>query len=317
MTDQKLTKLERREQAREQARLAREAEKKREKRNRFILQGSIVGVVIVVLGIVALVLTQTMKPAGPGPLNMVSGGATFAADLEVLPTPALQEGELRESRDVNWEEMPVDVTVYVDYMCPGCGAFEQSYGSMLENYVGSGDITLTVYPINFLDSNSLGTKYSTRAANAFACLVEQQPDYGFAFHNRLLSAAVQPAQGTTGLTDDQLAEHAEAVGATATTELRQCIKEQRFGAFINGNWKAVSELGMKGLAEGAQLVNNPNAGDLQPADEPQRLRSTPTVIVNGQQWVAGRDGELEEYLLKVKSQIEGDNDSGNTQNSSQ
>lgn len=310
MTDQKLTKLERREQAREQARLAREAEKKREKRNRLLIQGGIAGVIIVVLGIVALVLTQTLKPAGPGPLNMVSGGVTFAENLEVVPTAALQEGESRTSRDVDWAEMPVDVTVYVDYMCPGCGAFEQNYGSMLENYVGSGDITLTVFPINFLDSNSLGTKYSTRAANALACLVEQQPDYAFEFHNRLLSAEVQPAQGTTGLSDEELVAQAEASGATGTAEFKQCVKEQRFSGFINGNWKAVSETGIQGLAEGAQLVNNPSVGDLQAEGDPQRLRSTPTIIINGQQWVAGRDGELEDYILKVKSQLENGQDEG-------
>ena len=80
MTDEKLTKNERREQAREQARLARENEKKREKRNRLLLQGGIVATVLVILGIVGLVLSQTLKPAGPGPLNMISGGATFTTE---------------------------------------------------------------------------------------------------------------------------------------------------------------------------------------------------------------------------------------------
>ena len=67
--NEKLTKNQRREQAREQARLAREAEKKREKRNRLFLQGGIALVIIAVLGVVALVLSQSMKPAGPGPVS--------------------------------------------------------------------------------------------------------------------------------------------------------------------------------------------------------------------------------------------------------
>jgi protein-disulfide isomerase len=308
--NQKLTKNERRELAREQARLAQQAEKKREKRNRLMLQGGIVVGVLAIAAVVALVITQTMKPAGPGPLNMVSGGVTFAEDLKVVPTAALQSGEERQARDADWTEGPIDVTVFVDYMCPACGNFEQTYGTMLENYVGSGDITLTVYPINFLDGQSLGTKYSTRAANLVACVVEQQPDFAFALHNRMLSPAAQPSEQSTGLTDDQLVEQAVAVGADGNLDLRQCVKDQRFGKFISANYKQVSELGILGLAEGAQLMN-PSTGQLIPEDQPQRLMSTPTVIINGQQWVSNRDGDLEAYILKLKSQFEGEDSEEN------
>ncbi|QZY52971.1 DsbA family protein [Leucobacter tenebrionis] len=300
---EKLTKNERRERAREQARLAREAEKRREKRGRFLLQGGIVLGVLAILAVVALILTQTMKPAGPGPENMASGGVVFTKDLKVVETPALQSGEDREAPEVDRKQLPLDVTTYVDYMCPACGAFEQQYGTMLENYVGSGDVNLQVYPLNFLDSASLGTKYSTRAANLFSCVVEQQPDVAFKLHNTLLSADVQPAERTAGLTDDQLLEQAEAAGAELTTELRQCVKDVRFGSFIAANYKAVSENGVQGLAKGAQLFDS-NGTELQPAGEPQRLVSTPTVIVNGQQWNQARDGDLESYLLKVKSEVE-------------
>ena len=55
MADEKLTKNQRRDQAREQARLAREEEKKREKRNRLLLQGGIVLGVVAILAVVALV----------------------------------------------------------------------------------------------------------------------------------------------------------------------------------------------------------------------------------------------------------------------
>lgn len=302
--NEKLTKNQRRELAREQARLAREAEKKREKRNRLFLQGGIALVVIAVLGVVALVLSQSMKPAGPGPANMISGGVTFGKDLEVVKTKALQPDETREAPEQDWTTSPVDVTVYVDYMCPACGNFEKQNGTMLENFVGSGDVQLTVYPLNFLDSQSLGAKYSTRAANLVSCVVEQQPERAFALHTRLLSPEVQPTEGTAGLTDDQLLENAEAAGATLTTELKQCVKDQRFGGFINSNYKSVSEIGIKGLAEGAQLLN-PQTNQLVPADQPQRLMSTPTVIVNGQQWVEGRDGPLQEYILKIKGELDG------------
>lgn len=297
------TKNERRAQARDQARAAREQEKKREKRNRLFLQGGIVIGILAILGIVALVLTQSMKPAGPGPANMASGAAIFTKDLKVVEGPALASGEKREAPKVNRDELPLDVTVYADYMCPACGAFEQQYGTMLENYVGAGDIELGIYPLNFLDSASQGAKYSTRAGNLFAAVVAQQPDKAFALHTRLLSADVQPKEGTTGLTDDQLLEQAEAAGVELTTELRQSVKDVEFGNFISANYKSASENGILGLAKGAQILG-PDGATLQPAGEPQRLVSTPTVIVNGQQWNQTRDGDLESYLLKVKGEFE-------------
>lgn len=298
----RLTKNERREKAREQARAARAQEKKREKRNRLFWQGGIVLGVLAVLAIVGLVLTQTMKPAGPGPQNMASGGVVFTKDLKVVDGPALQPDADRKAPEVDRKKLPLDVTTYVDYMCPACGAFEQQYGTMLENYVGAGDVNLQVFPINFLDAQSNGAKYSTRAANLFSCVVEEQPDVAFKLHNRLLSAEVQPAEGTTGLTNDQLLEQAEEAGAELTTELKQCVASNKFSSFIDGNWKQVSEIGVLGLAKGELMLEGD--GVTPQAEGPQRLRSTPTVIVNGKQWNQNRDGDLESYLLKVKGEFE-------------
>lgn len=298
------TKNERRQQAREQARAAREQEQKREKRNRLFIQGGIVLGIVAILAIVGLVVQQATAPAGPGPANMASGGVVFGKDLKVQKTAALQSDETRKAPEVNRDELPLDVTVYADYMCPACGAFEQANGTMLENYVGSGDITLQVYPLNFLDPASLGTKYSTRAANLFGCVVEQQPDAAFKLHNALLSAEVQPAENTQGLTDDELLDQAKAAGATVDTELKQCVKDRRFSDFVASNTKAATETGVVGLAEGAQIALDQTGQELQPEGEPQRLISTPLVIVNGQQWLAGRDGDLENYLLKVKAEVE-------------
>lgn len=312
-TNPRLTKNERRAEAREQARLAREAEKKREKRNRLYIQGGVVLGIIAVLAVVGLVLTQSLKPAGPGPANMASGGAIFGKDLKVVTGPALDDQSAdRVAPKVDREKLPLDVSVYVDYMCPACGSFEQQNGAMLENYVGSGDIQLQVFPINFLDSTSLGTKYSTRAANAFSCVVDQQPDAAFALHTRLLSPEVQPQEGTTGLDDKELLKQAIAAGAKDTTKLQQCILNRSFAGFISQNNTSAME-GILGLEPDALLIaktdNQSNITQMQEEGKPQRLVSTPLIIVNGKQWNAIRDGSLESYLLKVKGEIEQANDS--------
>lgn len=308
-TDARLTKNERRVQAREQARLAREEEKKRAKRNRLFWQGGVVLGVVAILAVVALVVTQSLQPAGPGPANMASGGVVFGKDLKVIEGPRLESGEKRKPFEADRSKLPLDVTVYADYMCPACGSFEQQNGKMLESYIGSGDITLEVYPVNFLDPASLGTKYSTRAANLIGCVVDQQPDVAFKLHNLLLSAEVQPEENSIGLTDDQLLEQAKAAGAELTTELKQCVNNKPYAGFITGNYKAVSEDGVQGLAKGARLLAPSSNTELQEKGKPQLIVSTPTIIVNGQQWNPARDGELEAYLLKIKGEIEQESDS--------
>ena len=308
-TTQRLSKNERREHAREQARLAREAEKKREKRNRLYIQGGVVVGVLAILAIVGLVLSQNLKPAGPGPLNMMSGGVTFTKDLKVVPTDRLEDpAAARVAPEADRTKLPLDVTVYVDYMCPACGAFEQQHGTMLENYVGSGDVELRIFPINFLDSQSLGTKYSTRAANLMACVVDQQPDVAFALHTRLLSAAVQPSEQTPGLSDKELVAQAEAAGAKADGKLQSCMRDRSFAGFVDGNWVSAST-SISGLAAGAVLIGSVdrNTGAIiamQQEGRPQIIVSTPLVIVNGQQWYGLRDGSLESFILKVKGEIE-------------
>ena len=165
-------------------------------------------------------------------------------------------------------------------------------------------MSLEIYPLNFLlDGASLGSKYSTRAGNLLACVVEEQPDVAFALHTRLRSLEVQPKEGTTGLSDEQLLEEAEAAGAKLTPELRSCVQDVTFGSFISANYKSASETGIKGLADGALMLSADGATP-ELADGPQRLVSTPTVIVNGQQWNQARDGDLESYLLKVKGEYE-------------
>ncbi|MFT2633376.1 DsbA family protein, partial [Escherichia coli] len=46
---------------------------------------------------------------------------------------------------------------YIDFMCPICNSFEQSYGPTLQQLVDDGKITLNIHPISILDAQSQGT----------------------------------------------------------------------------------------------------------------------------------------------------------------
>ncbi|MBT1018590.1 thioredoxin domain-containing protein [Canibacter sp. lx-72] len=301
LNDKNLTKNEKRAQAREQARVAREASVKREKRKRFLIKGSVVLGVIAVLTTVALVVTFSLQPGAiAAPQNMATGGTIFTKDLKVKETGKLNEDGTFKATEFDASKRPVSVRVFADFMCPVCGSFESTYGKMLEQYTGSGDIEMEFYVLNFLDSFSSGTKYSSRSANAFACVVNEQPDKAYAYQKKLLE--VQPKEGTAGLTDQQLLDYAIEIGTEKTPELLDCINKRTFVNFIDKATKQVLQEGVLGLAEG-EVLTVPR-GEPRPADQPQRISSTPTVIVNGKQWIQQRDGDLEQYLLKILQKLD-------------
>jgi len=105
---------------------------------------------------------------------------------------------------------PVRVDVYQDFMCPYCGQFELANGDDLRQLAEDGTIRLEIHPLNFLDSLSQGTKYSTRSANAFVAVAEADPAHVLDFNRALY--VNQPAENTPGLTDEQIAQVALGVG---------------------------------------------------------------------------------------------------------
>jgi protein-disulfide isomerase len=143
---------------------------------------------------------------------------------------------------VGAEDAPVDLTVYYDYMCPACGAFEAANGAELDRLLEEGTVQVELRPISFLDETSQGTRYSTRAANAFATVADQAPDQAWAFHQALY--ADQPEEGTTGLSDAQIADVAREAGVPddvveQLTEMRHEgwvaeVTEQAFDSGVTG-----------------------------------------------------------------------------------
>lgn len=260
------TKNERRQQAREQTKAAREQQQKKEKRNRLFLQGGIVAAIVAIAVVVTLVIVQSAKPEGPGPLNMASGGAVFEADFQVAATPARAASEEPIPTTVNRDKLPLDIVIYVDYMCPYCGIFEQTNEALLNDLVGSGQATVELQILTMLNEQSLGTNYSTRAANAFGCVVNYSPEHAWKFHSALLSAEVQPAEATTGLSDEQLLAQIEKAGADVKGEITKCVENQTFAKFMNAASDRAATGPIPNIAEGSELAS---------------VRSTPTVIVNG------------------------------------
>lgn len=307
----KQTKNEKREAARQRSRQAREAEVRKKKRRRLLTQiGLLVGIVGLAAGALAI-WGATAVPAGPGPENMATGGVVFDSRSELVTSPP-QPSNSETRSEPEFEGGKVGVTVYVDYMCPGCGNFENLYGDLLGSLLDSGDIQLNVIPVTFLDPQSVGKRYSSRAANLIGCLANEQPDKVYSVHTELFKPDVQPQEGTFGLDDRRLLDIAVNAGAKPTDELQRCIKLQSFSSFFRSNDSVFSKQGVVGLADGERLLNPGEAKELQSADSPQQLVSTPTVIVDGVQWK--RDEDFALFLEKsINANHERQNQGGEKQ----
>jgi protein-disulfide isomerase len=189
-------------EARIRARELREAQARatQRRRNRVRLISGAGGVVIIALvaAIVAVVINSAStahdKPAAAasGPL-IIPGNLSSSGAMLVGQTNA-----------------KVTLEVYLDYMCPACGRFEHANNAEIDRLVKAGTVGLELRPISFLDRLSQGTRYSTRAANAVATVVNNAPTTVWAFTTALYNH--QPVEGSTGLTNDEIADLARNAG---------------------------------------------------------------------------------------------------------
>ncbi|THE08405.1 disulfide bond formation protein DsbA [Microbacterium oleivorans] len=169
-----------------------------------------VGVVVVLVGVVAIVALLNSRATDPGPVPASSGIN-------------------RETGAITFGKGPDKVSTYVDFMCPYCGQFEASEGKEIASLVDEGKITLEVHPVTILDRLSQGTEYSSRAASAFYAVAEADPANSYTFFRALYDN--QPKEQTPGLTDDELITLAKDSGVTMTAKLEKTIKDHEYVGF--------------------------------------------------------------------------------------
>lgn len=267
MSNDRLTKNQRREDAREKARVMREEQKKKDRRNKIFIQGGVILGSLAIIALVAVLIINAIRPAGPGPLNMLSDGLKVGQGFVASTTPALEPGEDPVPNEADGGDV-IDIQLYVDFLCPFCGAFEQTNGDYLAGLVENGGATVEIHPIAILDRASNGTKYSTRAANAFACMANFSPNQAYKYHQLLF--ANQPAENSAGLADDDLIKYTVDAGAENADKVAQCIRDQTFKGWVAD---------ARDRALNLPIPNTDNA----------TVTGTPTVIVNGQKYPGAVD----------------------------
>lgn len=287
------SKAERTAEAREKARQIREEQLKKDKRNKLLIGWGIVVAVVAILAVVALVVSTSLKnnapvaDQGPTPANAnVHGGVTLLKGSEVaksepgtvniadLPSaPATPPATVKAPGADAEAGKPVKVVLYIDFICPVCKNFEAKYNETLTKLRDEGKITVEYRPLGFLDSRST-TNYSSRAANAAACVVNESPEKYSDFVNALFDK--QPAEGSAGLSDDDLKKMATEVGAKS---IDSCIDQKTYRPWVKYATQEASIIGVSG---------------------------TPTVMVDGKQWGKGDSAQTEfpafvEAAIKAKA----------------
>lgn len=200
------------------------------KTNWFAIWTSVIVAVIVIGAGVAVVIGNSVATS--------SGTAPAASNLD-KDSGALLFGEGKNR-----------VETYIDFQCPACNQFEGAYGEQLAELADNNDITLAVHPVAILDRFSMGTNYSSRAANAYYCVADTDSSKLQEFTTTMF--ANQPAENTSGLTDEQIVGFAKDLGVDITT----CQQEAKFSKYVTWSTK--------------KLPTNPATGS----------GATPTIVID-------------------------------------
>ncbi|MGG5173340.1 DsbA family protein [Pseudarthrobacter sp. J1738] len=286
----RLSKAERTALAREKAREIREQQLKKDKRTKQLTIWGVVVAVVAIIAVVAVIVSTNIRnnapiaDQGPTPANgNVYGGVTLAAKTDVVksapatvniadiaaPTAAPTQGVAAKAPGVEAVAgKPVKVVAYIDFICPICNNFEKTYGAKLTELRNAGKITVEYRALGFLDQSST-TNYSSRAANAAACVANSSPEKYSDFFTALFEQ--QPAEGSAGLPDSKLKSIATDVGAA---DISKCVDEKTYRPYVKYTTQLASAVGVTG---------------------------TPTVFVDGQQWGIGDSAKVDfaEFLQKI------------------
>ncbi len=275
--DGRPSKNQRRELAREKARLNREKQKKRDRRSRWVLQGGIGLVLVAIIAIVGLIIWNGVRPAGPGPANMASDGIHIGEGFKATPTMALAS-DADPVPTATEDSGVVNIRVYVDYLCPYCKDFDEANAEQLEGYIETGAATVEIHPLAVLTSRAQG--YSLRAANAAACVANYSPDTFWEF-NRLLFDN-QPAEQSSGLDNAAIIKITEEAGVGKADAVAGCITDQRYKAWVDAATDRVL------------------MGDI-PDSNIEQVQGTPIIVVNGKQY-RGELSDPSEFAAFVLAQ---------------
>ncbi len=137
---------------------------------------------------------------------------------------------------------PVDLTLWEDFQCPGCKLFEEANSDLVKQRVADGDVTVTIHPLSFLDSNLSNTS-SVAAANAFGCAADAGGQEALDFHQTLYANQPAESAGQEAWTTADLIGWGNDVGIEGT-EWESCVTDQAYAGWVEQVAKSQAAAGV-------------------------------------------------------------------------
>lgn len=215
----------------------------KEKRRNALIQA---GIALTAVVAVLLVTVAVLNARGAG-------------QAEVVPEAVNADGGFV----VGNADADTTITVYEDLQCPACKAFEDASGEKLTELAESGDVAVEYRIISFLDSPATDD-YSSRAANASACVMEQGEDTWAAFHQAMYEQ--QSPETGPGLTDEEILQIAVEAGADESTT-ESCIADGTYDDWVQ---QVTDESGDDGVSSTPTVMVN---GEVSEARTPEELQT--------------------------------------------
>jgi protein-disulfide isomerase len=211
---------------------------------------------------------------------LIIGGAVYfnsTRDTSGDTSAAVPSGLVHGQGFVHGEDSaPVHLVMYEDFMCPICGQFEKDQADFLAQQVAAGNVQVEYRPIAILDRESNGTNYSTRSANAAACVLSRAGAAAAGKMHDLLFAN-QPQENSDGLPDSQLVDLAVQAGAERSS-VQTCIDDQTYQGWVANVTDQSSKDGVTGTPT---AVLNGSMLDTNTTLVPAAFQQAVTEAVNG------------------------------------
>ncbi|WP_432169905.1 DsbA family protein [Streptomyces sp. 1222.5] len=201
--------------ARERLAVEREKQKSADRRRRTLIVGASVVCVLALAAVIGVLAANAGKDKGgsAGPAVAPSG----AQGKDSLAIPVGKDGAKST------------LTVWEDFRCPACQAFEAAYRPTLHELTDAGKLRVEYHLVRLIDGN-LGGTGSLRAANAAACA--QDAGKFRDYHDVLY--ANQPKETDDAFGDDaKLIELAGKVKGLDTPAFRTCVKDGTHNSWVD------------------------------------------------------------------------------------
>ena len=276
------TKSQRRDDARAKALAMRQEQERKARRTRMIAITGLVAAVLVLGAVIFAIVRQGQANAE------AYADVVYAAGTQDTVVPAPEDVDAPEAADAaggipisaagvgEAGEDDVVVEVYFDFMCPWCGKFDRANSGELDALAAGEGVTVVYKNIAFLDGQSQGTFFSTRAANAAAVVAAEDPEHYSDFVTAVFEE--EPQEGTAGIKDSRLAEIAVEVGVPQEVA-------DTFTETVDGTYQVATSDDATEEREGTWRRYAPFvASATQQAATDLGGLSTPTVLIDGKKW---------------------------------